>query len=155
MSIRPYCELAAGQSVVIELKSGMSVPGVVAWVEDRTAGIAFGAPVDEVDVLAPGHDRPRPRMPRVAIDCYATVRDGARVHRLKLCDVSQGGVKLAGDIVFDAGSDLSVMLPGLAAQPATLRWSDGGHVGLAFNRLLALSELVDWLSAIRDETRAA
>lgn len=149
MSIRPYCALATGTRVVIELKTGMSVPGLVAWADGATAGIEFDRPVDVLDILAATHDRPKPRMPRIEIDCLAMVRDGAAVHRLRVCDISQGGVKLAGEPSIDSASDLSVTLPGMATLPAALRWSGQGHVGLTFNRLLALSELIAWLRAMR------
>ncbi|WP_118856993.1 PilZ domain-containing protein [Sphingomonas mesophila] len=155
MSIRPYCVLAAGERVVIELKSGMSVPGVVAWTDGGSAGIEFDEPVEVLDILAAANDRPRPRMPRIAIDCFATVRDGANVHRLRVCDISQGGVKLAGEVAIDAANDLAVTLPGLPPQPAALRWNGGGHLGITFNRLLPLAELVEWLRAIREQPRAA
>lgn len=155
MSIRPYCALATGTAVVIELKTGMSVPGTVAWTEDGTAGVEFHQPVDVIDVLSAADDGPRPRMPRIEIDCYATVRDGASVHRLRVCDISQGGVKLAGALSADSACDLTLTLPGLAPLAASLRWSSDGHVGVTFNRLLALPELVAWLRSIRDEARAA
>ena len=155
MSIRPYCALATGTPVVIELKSGMSVPGTVAWIDDGTAGVEFDEPVDVIDVLSAADDGPRPRMPRIEIDCYATVRDGASIHRFRVCDISQGGVKLVGALSADSAADLAVTLPGLAPQAASLRWSSDGHVGLTFNRLLALPELVDWLRAIREQSRAA
>lgn len=149
MSIRPYCALPAGTPVVIELKSGVSVPGTVAWCEDMSAGVEFDEPVDVLDILMASDEGPKPRMPRVEIDCPATVRDGALVHRLRACDISQGGVKLVGELPDGAGNDLRVTLPGLAPQAASLRWSGDGHSGVTFNRLLALPELVDWLRTIR------
>lgn len=155
MQIRPYCALAEGASLVIELKTGMAVPGKVSWIDGANAGIEFDESVDVLDILAPCETGPRPRMPRVQIDCYATVRDGAAVHRLRVCDVSQGGVKLEGAVAIDPSSDLAVTLPGLATQAAALRWSGDGHIGLTFNRLLALPELVAWLRSVRDETQAA
>lgn len=155
MQIRPYCALSQDASLVIELKTGMAVPGKVSWIEGASAGIEFDEPVDVLDVLAPADSGPRPRMPRVQIDCYATVRDGAATHRLRVCDVSQGGVKLQGDLTPDPSSDLAVTLPGLPAQAAALRWTSDGYIGLTFNKLLALPELVEWLRAIRDESKAA
>ncbi|WP_206367510.1 PilZ domain-containing protein [Sphingomonas sp. HDW15A] len=155
MQIRPYCTLCEGAPLIIELKTGMAVPGKVSWIEGSSAGIEFDRPVDVLDVLAPSDSGPRPRMPRVQIDCYATVRDGANIHRLRVCDVSQGGVKLQGNVSLDPSSDLAVTLPGLPAQAAALRWSSEGYIGLTFNKLLALPDLVEWLRAIRDESKAA
>lgn len=155
MSIHPYSDMAIGTPVVIELKSGMSVPGSVAWVDDGTVGVAFDSPVDVLDVLSAGDEGTRPRMPRIEIDCQALVRDGAMVHRMQVCDISQGGVKLVGDLSAEAANDLAVTLPGMAPLAASLRWRGDGHVGLTFNRLLALPELVEWLHAIRQQTQAA
>ena len=155
MQIRPYCALSEGAALIIELKTGMAVPGKVTWIDGANAGIEFDESVDVLDILAPSDSGPRPRMPRVQIDCYATVRDGAAVHRLRVCDVSQGGVKLEGNVAIDPSSDLAVTLPGLPAQAAALRWSSGGYIGLTFNRLMALPDLVEWLRSIRDESRAA
>ena len=155
MLIRPYCALEAGTAVIIELKTGMAVPGTVAWSESGNAGVEFGEPVDVLDVLSNSDRASKPRMPRIQIDCHATVRDGASVHRLRVCDVSQGGLKLEGCAVFEAGNDLSVTLPGLPPQPASFRWSREGYLGLTFNRLLPLADLVDWLRSIRDQSKAA
>jgi len=155
MMIRAYCPIAQGTPLSIELKSGQPVTGKVSWVRDQNIGVAFDAPVDVIEILSASADGPRPRMPRVEVDCIATVRDGANVHRLRACDISQGGLKLAGEPPLEHGCDLSVTLPGLEPQPAALRWRQDGHLGISFNRLIPLAELVDWLQGARDQLRAA
>jgi len=155
MMIRAYCPIAQGTPLSVELKSGQPVTGKVSWVRDQNIGVAFDAPVDVIEILSASADGPRPRMPRVEVDCIATVRDGANVHRLRACDISQGGLKLAGEPPLEHGCDLSVTLPGLEPQPAALRWRQDGHLGISFNRLIPLAELVDWLQGVRDQLRAA
>jgi len=155
MMIRAYCPIAQGTPLSIELKSGQPVTGKVSWVRDQNIGVAFDAPVDVIEILSASADGPRPRMPRVEVDCIASVRDGANVHRLRACDISQGGLKLAGEPPLEHGCDLSVTLPGLEPQPAALRWRQDGHLGISFNRLIPLAELVDWLQGVRDQLRAA
>jgi len=155
MMIRAYCPIAQGTPLSVELKSGQPVTGKVSWVRDQNIGVAFDAPVDVIEILSASADGPRPRMPRVEVDCIATVRDGANVHRLRACDISQGGLKLAGEPPLEHGCDLSVTLPGLEPQPAALRWRQDGHLGIGFNRLIPLAELVDWLQGARDQLRAA
>jgi hypothetical protein len=56
--------------------------------------------------------------------------------------------------VLEHGCDLSVSLPGLEPQPAALRWRQDGHVGISFNRLIPLRDLVTWLQVMRDGMRA-
>lgn len=155
MMIRPYCDLAEGNQLTIELKTGFSVPCTVAWIDETSVGVEFATPVDVVEILSNGHDGPRPRMPRIEVDCVATVRDGGTVHRMRVHDVSQGGVKLETALVLAKGTDLVVSLPGLDPQPAAVRWTEGGQLGVTFNRLLPLPDLVAWLHAMREQLRAA
>lgn len=155
MMIRPYCELTEGTELTIELKTGFLVACKVAWIHDGAVGVEFDSPVDIVEILSSSSDGPRPRMPRIEVDCFATVRDGGEVHRMRVHDVSQGGVKLESSRIIDRGADLVVSLPGLDPQPAAVRWSEEGYLGVTFNRLLPLAELVDWLRATRDQLRAA
>jgi hypothetical protein len=155
MMIRPYCELAEGTELTIELKTGFSVQCVVTWVRDATVGVEFETPVDIVEILSNAQDGPRPRMPRIEIDCFATIRDGGSVHRVRVHDVSQGGIKIETELVLDNGTDLVVGLPDLEPQPASVRWCEQGCMGITFNRLLPLAELVTWLRAMREQLRAA
>ena len=103
-----------------ELKTGFTVQCVVAWVREETVGVEFATAVDVLEILSNSVDGPRPRMPRIEVDCFATVRDGATVHRMRVHDVSQGGVKLETAVVLTKGSDLVVSLQGLTPQPAAV-----------------------------------
>ena len=51
------------------------------------------------------------------------------------------------------GADLVLTLPGLEPQPGLACWIDGGFVGVAFNRLIPLGELVAWLHEQRETQR--
>ncbi len=155
MMILPYCDLKEGTALSIELKTGFLVQCKVAWLHEGSVGVEFDRPVDIVEFLSNSNDGPRPRMPRIEVDCFATVRDGGQVHRMRVHDVSQGGVKLESSRILDHGADLIVSLPGLGPQPAAVRWREDGFLGVTFNRLLPLAELVDWLRATRDQLRAA
>jgi hypothetical protein len=155
MMIRAYCQIAQGTALSIELKSGQPVTGSASWVNDHNVGVAFDQPIDVIEILSASADGPRPRMPRVEVDCIATVRDGASIFRLPVCDISQGGLKVKGDPCVEHGCDLSVSLPGLPPQPAALRWRADGHLGISFNRLIPLPALVGWLQGVRDGMRAA
>ena len=154
MMIRAYCPIAEGTAMSIELKSGQPVSGKASWVRDHNVGVAFDQPVDVIEILSASADGPRPRMPRIEVDCIATVRDGANVYRLPVSDISQGGLKLEGDPCLEHGCDLSVSLPGLGPLPAALRWRQDGQVGISFNRLVPLDQLVNWLQVVRDSMRA-
>ena len=155
MMIRPYCDLIEGTELTIELKTGFTMKCAVAWVRENAVGVEFDQQIDMLEILTNTQDGPRPRMPRIEVDCFATVRDGANVHRMRVQDVSQGGVKLETAVILNKGGDLVVSLPGLDPQPAAIRWTEGGQLGVTFNRLLPLADLVAWLHAMREQLRAA
>ena len=155
MMIRLYCSIAEGTPVTVELKSGQPISGRIGWTSDQNAGIAFDQAIDVIDILSSSMDGPRPRMPRIEIESFATLRDGANVLRVRVCDISHGGVKIACDAILPQGADVVIGLPGLDAQRGIACWSEGGFAGIAFNRLIPLAELVAWLHGQRDEQRAA
>ena len=155
MMIRLYCTVAVGTGVTVELKNGQPIQGIVGWIRDQNAGVAFDQPIDVIDVLSSSMDGPRPRMPRIEIACQATIREGANVFRVQACDVSQGGIKIQSDANLPIAADIVVTLPGMAAQAGIACWCANGHAGIAFNRLLPLGDLVAWLNVQRDLQRAA
>jgi len=155
MSIRAYCAIAPQTRLSVDLKCGEHVSGIACWVDGDVVGIAFDEPVDVVDLLAASMKGPRPRMPRVEVDCLASVRQGAETHRVQACDISQGGIKIATDHDLGIDSEVVVSLPGLPPQQAVVRWRDSGSYGITFNKVIALPLLVAWLHEQRDRLRAA
>jgi hypothetical protein len=155
MMIRPYCKLAVGDKVSVELKRGEQIPGHINWVRQDSAGIEFNERIDVVELLATSMEGPRPRMPRVEVRCIASVRQGANVYGMRAHDVSQGGVKVESDRDLEVGGDVLVTLPGLPSKDAVVRWKQGRAYGITFRRLIALSELVEWLRSQRELLRTA
>lgn len=155
MMVRLYCSVSDGTPVTVELKSGQPIRGKVSWSKDQTAGVAFDRPVDVIDILSNSMEGPRPRMPRIEVKCFATVREGANMLRVAVCDISQGGLKIRTDAIFPQGADVIVTLPGLEPQPGIACWNVDGYAGITFNRLLPLGELVTWLQAQRELQRSA
>jgi hypothetical protein len=92
-------------------------------------------------------------MPRIETHCFATLRDGANVARVRVRDISQGGVKIECETLVPQGADIVISLPGMEPQRGVACWIDSGFIGLAFNRLLPLGELVDWLQEQREMQR--
>lgn len=155
MMLRAYCVLLHGQSVAIELKTGQPIEGCVSWVRDGQVGIAFAEPIDVLSILAQNDSGPRPRMPRIETSAWATLREGANSYRLRATDISQGGMKLEANVALPVGAAVVMSLVGLAPQPGVIRWIHQGAVGVSFNRLIPLAELVGWLQQQRDAARAA
>lgn len=155
MLIRAYCTMEPGARISVELKRGEQVHGSVSWVRDNSVGIAFDERIDVVELLASSMDGPRPRMPRVEVSCLISIRQGANVFSVYARDISQGGMKVETDRELDLGADVVVTLPGMDPHAGLLRWREGRFYGITFNRLLALSEVVQWLHSQREQLRAA
>lgn len=143
--IRAYCTLEPGQRLDIELKERQPVAGLVSWVHGSDAGITFDKKVDVLDLLKTSSDGERPRMPRVEISCAGFVRQGAILHRVRVHNISQGGMSVEASADLAVGGDVTVSLAGLAPQAAVVRWRDGERYGITFNAVLPLAGLVDWL----------
>lgn len=151
MMVRMYCPVETGRTVTIELKCGQQVRGQICWARDNVAGVTFAKPIDVIDLLSNAANGPRPRMPRVAVENVATLRQGASMFRVTSCDISQGGAKLRCEDSLEIDGDAVLSLPGLEPRQGVIRWQDGGFAGLHFNGLLPLTDLVKWLQDNRTD----
>lgn len=145
--LRVYSTLEVGLPIEVELKEGHRVSGTVSWVKGSDAGIEFGERIDVLDLLRASSDGPRPRMPRIEINCVCFVREGAILHRSRLHNISQGGLGVECPNPLGIGADVTVSIAGLAPQSAVVRWKDGDRYGISFNTVLPLGGLVEWLQA--------
>ncbi len=155
MMVRAYCVIVEGTRLTVEFKSGQPIAGVVSWSRDVHVGISFDQPIDVLDLLTTSLDGPRPRMPRIEVEAFATLREGASTYRMRVCDVSQGGLKIRCETRLVPGSDVIVTLAGIDPQPGVVRWVDGDLMGLTFNRMIDLPTLVEWLRDQRKTVQAA
>ena len=155
MLIRAYSRIEPGDRVSIELKQGEQVIGTARWTEGDCVGVTFDQPVDVVELISTSSDGPRPRMPRIEVQCTASVREGAIVHRTTAEDISQGGMKIRCATGLTLGAEVIVSLPGLPPIAGRVRWSTGDSYGISFNRVLALGQLVEWVQERRGLRRAA
>lgn len=147
--------IQVGQKLTIELKCGQPLRGSVAWVSEPNVGLEFGEAIDVIAMLSQNEDSLRPRMPRIETASFVTIRAGANTVRGRACDISQGGLKVETNTLFARNAEVVVTLPGLAPQPGVVRWTEDGHAGITFNRLLPLPTLIEWLRSQRSDRRAA
>jgi len=154
MLIRAYCDIAKGTRVAIELKQGEPIGGTVLWTKDECVGVSFDEPIDVLALLTSSEDGPRPRMPRIEVNCTASVRAGANVHRTRAVDISQGGLKVEFRGALQAKAEVVVSIAGLDPHHGVVRWSADGTYGIAFNRVIPLPVLVSWLQDGRARLRA-
>ena len=155
MLIRAYCDIPAGARLSIELRHGEPINATARWTRDECVGVNFDAPIDILALLASSEDGPRPRMPRVEVDCIAWVRVGSVVHRTRAVDISQGGLKVEFRGELPAQAEVVVSLTGLDPCHGVIRWTAGDAHGITFNRVIPLPVLVAWLQDGRSRMRAA
>ncbi len=154
MMIRAYSPISVGTRATIELKQGDPVSGIAKWVDGELTGITFDEPIDVLLLLAPPGDGPRPRLPRIEVECTAWVREDGDVMRTLVHNISQGGLRINSRSQLTVGADVVVTLPGLTPAAGVVKWrNEGDSYGIAFNRSLVLSELVEWLQEQQQEQR--
>lgn len=155
MLLRAYCTVRPGQAVAVELKTGHPLNASVSWADDGQVGLAFAEPIDVIGILAQNDAGPRPRMPRIETSAYVTVREGANSYRMRICDISQGGVKLECPVAIAPDTPVVISMIGMPPQPGTVRWHEAGFLGVSFNRLIRLADLVEWIRQQRSACHAA
>jgi len=151
---RVYHDVAVGDQVRIEMKSGQLLAGQVAWAREGHVGVEFR---DVVDIEAALSNRNiadaayLPRLPRIEVDYRMRLRCGSRYHTGRLCDISHGGAQVQISESLSPETSVSFMVRDLPPIPASVRWTRGTRTGLSFNESVPLELLVRWIRSRRAE----
>ncbi len=143
---RLHTALMPGQAITVEIRSGALIPGRIAWSGDELIGIAFDQQIEVLDVLhAPITGEPGliQRMPRVRISCPVGLHGDGGSHQVTLVDLSQGGAKLATELLKE-GDSVTVAIRGLDPRRAEVRWAHDGYAGLCFAAPIPFELLARW-----------
>ena len=151
MMIRPYSPIEPGSRLSVELKHGESVSGIAQWAESGLVGITFDEPIDVLALLSSSGMETQPRMPRIEINCSATVREGSDVHRSRTVNISQGGLCVRLNADLRIGGQVVVSLAGLDPAGGVVKWRDADNYGIGFNRVLPVGELMSFLQERKNE----
>ena len=145
-----YSGLKPDQQVVVELRTHDSIAGRVAWIRETNVGIAFDRPADIEALLANPSTLDngwRSRSPRIEVDRAAVVRVDGVASPARIRDISQSGVKLETKAVLAMNCDVVVTPEGMDPIAGVVRWRDDERVGIAFNRIIPLADLIAWIKA--------
>jgi hypothetical protein len=153
MMIRPYSPIAVGTTVSIELKHGEMVSGVAQWSDKGLIGVTFDEAVDVLALLSGTGLETRPRMPRIELNCVATIRHEGTVFRARVVNISQGGICIDSPVDLAIHGDVVVTLTGLHAAAGVVKWRDGDCFGIGFNRVYPVHELMTFLQTQQQEER--
>ncbi len=155
MLIRAYSTIELGARLSIELKQGEPISGFARWTNDECVGVSFDSPIDVLALISATNDGQRPRMPRIEVRCTVWVREGSTIHRMKGSNISQGGIRVEGQVELARGTHVIVVLNGLSPLPGIVRWQEESAYGITFNQVIPLADLVAWLQEQRERPRAA
>lgn len=145
-----YSEHEIGEHIALEIRSGQLLEGEIVWLRDGCAGVRFFSEVDVDEMLkSVSADRPglRSRAPRIEVYGQANIRIGSTAYTVDLCDLSQGGVKVALPGPIEPDKEVVVSISGLEDRKSLIRWQRNGRAGLSFVRPISFDLLVEWLSA--------
>jgi len=154
MMIRPYSAVAPGTKLSVELKHGETVSGVTQWSDNGLVGVTFDEPIDVIEILSPSGGVPRPRMPRIDLSCSALVRCDGDVFRMRVVNISQGGICVNSNAEVEVNASVVVSLTGLHAAAGVVKWRDGEYYGMRFNRVYPVHELMAFLKDQQREEQA-
>jgi hypothetical protein len=143
----PFAE-AAEASLVIGKES---VSGAPVFIAGKRAELR---PVREVDPEAILADPSmlagigRRALPRLEVDARARIEVMGQSMTARICDISTDGMKVLVDDLLCTGDRVTITMRGLQMRlPGMVRWCQGDHAGIEFDRPLAIGQLNLWLAA--------
>jgi len=142
-----YCDLAVGDPVQFELRTGRDMAGRVVWAKGSSIGVAFDRKVPILAYLthqAIQEMGRRARPPRVRIDEQGVLRVAEREFPIGIVDASQGGMRIRTDRVLVAGGPCQIVADGLGERGALVRWCRDGEVGVQLKQPLSFHEFAQW-----------
>ena len=148
MMIDAHFDLQLGQTVSIALLDDQELTGTVAWKEGRMLGVRFAEEIPVEQILAKPSTKPdgkRARLPRFTVQKPVQLQVDTVIAEANLCDLSQRGAKLQCAEKLRVHSNLLIRLEQNRPVGATIKWRAGDMLGVEFHRLLAVSELEEWL----------
>ena len=142
-----YREVAVGEPVRFELRTGRAVAGRVVWVDGSAIGVQFDRKVPILAYLA--HQAieelgRRVRSPRIDIGERAVMRVEDREFEVEIINESQAGMRIRTDRMLVVGSACKIVADGLGERGATIRWCHDGQAGLQLKQPLEFRDFALW-----------
>lgn len=146
-----YIDIAVGERLEIELRTGHRVSGAVAWTDGRMTGVVFDEVVPMSAMLAhcSFDDRlGKLRPPRLIVDMPGKMRIDFVEQDVRIGNISQAGLQIDAPEPLQPGTPCAITLPGLSPRPATIRWCRDGQAGLLLGVPFDYIAFANWRSAL-------
>ncbi len=133
-----------GDRVKVLLSATHILKGRVVWTNGNECGLRFDEPIDSIAML---HDSgeairaPSARAPRLPVKTIAVAESEGSTRAVKVCDISQRGMKITDDGSFTPGIPVRVTLASGVQRRGIVRWSKDGFAGVLLTETFSPSEL--------------
>jgi hypothetical protein len=147
-----YSDLAIGDPVQLELRTGRCMGGQVVWTSGPSIGVEFDRKVPILSYLAHQAMQElgrRVRPPRVRIGEPGILRVAEGDSLTDIVDASQAGMRVRSDRRLSAGAACQVVAEGLGARGALVRWCRDGQIGLQLKQPLSFREFGQWRTRVK------
>ncbi|WP_158241521.1 PilZ domain-containing protein [Novosphingobium sp. TH158] len=134
--------------MVLELGNGDRYDIEKIWERGDQAGFVF-THAAQLEHLLVERSRFRKRPVRARVDLPAQVRAGSVVLPAALCNISQQGGSIEGDLPLSVDQRVTLAVKGLPELDAKVRWRRGNRVGLVFEQTFKLDELARLLHRLQ------
>jgi hypothetical protein len=128
-----------------------TIAGALAMLEGKRAELRPLKAVDPEAILADPSILAgigRRALPRVEVDARVRIEVMGQSMTGRVCDISTDGIKVLVDDLLCTGDRVTVTMRGVPMRLAGLvRWAQGDHAGIEFDRPLAIARLNLWLAA--------
>ena len=127
-----------------------TVSGALLMLEGKRAELRPAMAVDPEALLADPSMLAgvgRRALPRLEVDARARIEVAGQSMAGRICDISTDGVKVEVDDLLCPGDRVTMVMRGLQTRlTGAVRWCEGDHAGIAFDRPLAIGQLNLWLA---------
>ncbi len=133
-----------GDRASITLSTSQVLEGRVVWTNGGECGVQFDEPIDSYAALCASYEEaraPGARAPRLPTNTPAVAESDQSVRPVKLCDISQRGMKIAHDGSFIAGLPVRITLPSGVQRRGVVRWSKDGYAGVMLSETFSPTDL--------------
>jgi hypothetical protein len=150
LKVEIYVDVEVGAHVEIELRTGHTIGGRVAWAERRIIGVAFDESMPMSAMLAHCSFDERLgtlRPPRLKVNMHGVLRFGGQEKVVHIGNISQAGLQITAPDPLPVGP-CSISLPGLAPRPASIRWWRERQAGLLLAEPFDFTQFAEWRAVI-------
>jgi hypothetical protein len=151
LRVEIYVPVEFGAHIEIELRTGHTLGGRVAWNESGVIGVDFDEPMPMSAMLAhcSFDDRlGKLRPPRLSVNMRGLLAVDGEERPVQIGNISQAGLQFGASEPLHPGTTCAIGLPGLPPRAATIRWWRDSQAGLMLAQAFDFTAFAAWRSLV-------